>query len=82
MVKHPPDYHWSSYACNAMGKLNTIFNAHVLYQQLDNTPESRQFNYREISNNHIDKEDLNSIRDALNHELVLGRDDFIEKLNK
>lgn len=82
MVKHPGDYQWSSYACNAMGKPNTILSSHVIYQQLDNLPESRQFNYRELFNNHIDTEEIHSIRDALNHELVLGRDDFIEKIKQ
>lgn len=82
MVKHPGDYQWSSYACNAMGKPNTIINAHVIYQQLDNTPESRQFNYRELFNNHLDKQEIHSIRESLNHELVLGRDDFIEKIKQ
>jgi len=82
MVKHPGDYQWSSYACNAMGKPNIVLNAHVIYQQLDNTPESRQFNYRELFNNHLDKQEIHSIRESLNHELVLGRDDFIEKIKQ
>ena len=82
MVMHPSEYKWSSYACNAMGHSNAIIQAHILYQQLAKTVEKRTFAYREIFINHLDQSEIHNIRDALNHELVLGRDDFKDKIKQ
>jgi putative transposase len=80
MVSHPGDYQWSSYSANAMGKTNTLVSKYILYEQLGRTDLQQQFAYRELFRNHLDKDDVHSIRDALNQELVLGRDDFKEKI--
>ena len=45
----------------------------------------RQYAYRELFRNKLDNEASHSIREALNQELVPGREDFkdrIEKMNK
>jgi len=82
LVQHPGDYFWSSYTENAYGKAVAITQAHPIYSQLGNNDSERQKAYRELFTDHIDKEQLHSIRDALNQELVLGRNDFKEKIFK
>ncbi|MFW2374779.1 MAG: transposase [Gammaproteobacteria bacterium] len=82
MVTHPGDYQWSSYGSNGMGHANTLLSMHVLYEKLGGSELERQFAYRELFRNHLDKDELHSIRSALNEELVLGRDDFKEKIKQ
>jgi putative transposase len=80
MVNHPGEYRWSSYGFNATGKADTLVIKHVLYERLGSISEEQQYAYRELFQNHLDKDEVHSIRDALNQELVLGRDDFKDKI--
>jgi len=80
MVDHPSDYPWSSYACNAVGKINPLISPHALYLQLGASDEERRNNYRELFDAHIDARDLNEIRDATNKSWVLGSDRFKEDI--
>ena len=80
MVSHPGDYPWSSYACNASNVDNKIIQAHQLYNELGETNQSRQSAYQALFNHQPAADDMCSIRDMLNQELVLGRDDFKEKI--
>ena len=82
MVSHPSEYHWSSYACNAAGKENILIKPHPLYTALDKTTEQRQFNYCELFGTDLEPDKIHEIRDALNQQLVLGRDDFKDKIEK
>jgi putative transposase len=82
MVSHPGDYQWSSYHGNTGHKKNPILENHPIYTQLGTTLEQRQYEYRELFSNHIDKTELHAIREALNQELVLGRDDFKDKIEQ
>ena len=71
MVKHPSEYRWSSYACNAMGKIDTLVKPHPLYSALDESADKRQFVYRELFQSYLDYDQIHTIRDALNQQLVL-----------
>jgi putative transposase len=82
MVEHPGDYRWSSYAHNAHGQDDHLVTQHPVYEQLGNTPKQRQHTYRELFTGNLDSDLLHVIRDALNQELVLGRDDFKDKVEK
>jgi len=82
MVLQPGDYRWSSYTCNGIGKPSTLIKKHLLYCELGREPSEQQFAYRELFRHHLGKSDLRSIRDALNKELVLGRDNFKNKLEE
>jgi len=82
MVLHPGEYRWSSYAANGGGKTDPIITPHALYHALgDNLPGCR-FAYRELFRNHMKDIELHMLRDALNQELVLGRESFKDKLEK
>jgi len=80
MVKHPSEYRWSSYACNATGQTDKLIHPHPLYTALDKNTEQRQFAYRELFRLHLEPDEVHTIRDALNQQLVLGRDDFKDKI--
>jgi len=82
MVSHPGEYHWSSYHFNAGIKSNTILELHPIYKRLGVNKSNQQHAYRELFNNDLDKEELHVIRDVLNQELVLGRDDFKDKIER
>ena len=82
MVAHPSEYRWSSYACNASGKIDTLVKNHPLYTALDVESDQRQFAYRELFSKHLEPDQIHSIRDALNQQLVLGRDDFKDKVEE
>lgn len=80
MVEHPGEYRWSSYTKNAQGDDNELINHHPVYDSLGKNSDERFYAYRELFRHHIDNEQIHEIRDALNKELVLGRDDFKDKI--
>ena len=80
MVTHPGDYRWSSYVANATDQLNTLVLPHPLYQSLGETEAQRRHAYRDLFRMHLDAEELHAVREALNQELVLGREDFKNKI--
>ncbi len=80
MVRHAGEYKWSSYGANAQGRQDRLFSPHPLYTALGNTVAERQYAYRELFRHHLDNELLHEIREALNHELVLGRSYFKDKI--
>ncbi|MCW8962771.1 MAG: transposase [Gammaproteobacteria bacterium] len=82
MVNHPGEYKWSSYAANAQGKTDPIIEAHPIYQGLGATTQECQAVYRELFRHHVDNDTLHEIRDALNHELVLGRSYFKDRIEE
>lgn len=82
MVAHPGEYRWSSYTCNAHGKDNALLTPHPLYKQLGADPASCQHAYRELFRQHMDHTIIHDIREALNQELVLGREDFKDRIQQ
>jgi putative transposase len=80
MVEHPGEYRWSSYRVNANGKPDNMLTRHSLYQSLGSDNETREHAYRELFRSHFDSNELHRVREALNQELVLGRDDFKDKI--
>lgn len=82
MVEHPGEYKWSSYSDNAYGRLSFNLKQHPLYLSLGTNLEQRYKAYRELFSVILDKESLHDIRDSLNHELVLGRSYFKDKIEE
>ena len=82
MVSHPGEYQWSSYQANAQNGDDPLLENHPLYTALGSTDEIRQSAYRELFRHHIDNETLHDIRESLNHELVLGRFYFKDKIEE
>lgn len=82
MVSHPGEYRWSSYRANAQGERDPLVSPHGIYLSLDPEPAGRRQAYRELFRAHLDPDDVHAIRTALNHELVLGRSDFKDKIEQ
>jgi putative transposase len=80
MVKHPVEYKWSSYQHNAQVTKADFIENHPVFSKLGDTVEERQFVYRGLFQRYIENDVIHQIRDALNHELVLGRPDFKNKI--
>lgn len=82
MVMHPGEYHWSSYAQNANGAANKLIQPHPIYNELGRCAEERQYAYRELFRAHMETEKIHEIRSSTNQELVLGREDFKDKIEQ
>lgn len=80
MVEHPGEYKWSSYSANAQDAYDNLIEQHPKYLELAKLDEERKTAYRELFRNHMDSDILHEIRDSLNHELVLGRSYFKDKI--
>jgi putative transposase len=80
MVEHPGDYRFSSYACNAYGRNDRLVTPHPIYAALSADPTGRQEAYRELFGAQMESDLLHAVREALNQELVLGREDFKQKI--
>lgn len=82
MVMHPGDYRWSSYQRNAQVSDDKLIESHPIYRTLGETGDERRFVYRELFQRHLDNDVIHQIRDALNHELVLGRSRFKDRIEE
>jgi len=82
MVEHPGEYKWSSYHANAQKGCDALIEGHPIYIELGLNAADRQAAYRELFKNHIDNDTLHEIRDSLNHEVVLGRSYFKDKIQE
>ena len=80
MVDHPAEYRWSSYAANAQGTKDPIITPHPVYLALGSSAETRQKAYCELFRQPMSKPLLREIRQALNHELVLGCEYFKDRI--
>ena len=80
IVDHPADYIWSSYNHNAQVAYQEIVEAHPVFTMLGDTKEERKFVYRSLFERYMDNDIIHQIRDALNHEMVLGRSHFKAKI--
>jgi putative transposase len=80
MVDHPAEYRWSSYAANAQGQRDPIVKPHPLYLALGGSADKRQKAYRELFRQHMGNQLLHEIRQALNHEIVLGCSYFKDRM--
>lgn len=82
LVKHPRDYRWSSYAHNALGKLDETITAHREYQRLGSDDEDRVSTYRALFKQKISRETEDMITDATLKGWALGDARFARKIEK
>ena len=82
MVNHPGEYRWSSYHSNAGGNRDTLLAMHPVYRRLDIDDQKRRYAYRELFRKGLSTAELQEIREALNQELVLGREDFKDQIEQ
>lgn len=82
MVEHPGEYKWSSFNANAHGNADKVLSKHPTYLELGTEEEARMMAYRDLFRVHIDSDMLHEIRQSLNHELVLGRSYFKDRIEE
>ena len=82
MVDYPSAYRWSSYRANARGVNDPILISHELYRALGRDPAERQYAFRELFCSGLEAGEVHEIREMLNQELVLGREDFKNTIAK
>lgn len=82
LVRQPGDYPWSSYACNAHGKMSALLIPHPLMTDLGIDAQKRQHAYQELFKYSLDEDTVDTIRVALNQELVLGSEPFKDKIER
>jgi len=80
MVAVPANYRWSSYANHAFGQLDACLTPHPEYLRLDADPDRRRHAYRELFRHHMENNLLHTIRETLNQELVLGSEQFKDRI--
>lgn len=80
MVELPSEYAWSSYGFNGAGIENKCISPHPLYLKFGSTDEERCYAYRELFRHKVDDRLIHEIREAVNLELVFGREDFKDKI--
>lgn len=81
MVKHPGEYHWSSYQSNAQGDKVDLLTPHVLYQSLGQTDSEREMAYRELFRYELEAGEIDKIRKATNGNFALGTSRFSEEIS-
>lgn len=82
MVTDPSKYKWSSYCVNALGKVSKLCSPHPLYLSLGNHLQERLQAYRELFRYQLDDSMIEDIREVTQKGLVLGRDDFVDQIEK
>ena len=76
IVTSPAEYHWSSYHSNALGMSSGLIKPHETYLSLGEDPSRRQAVYRDLFDEALSKELVDSIRVATNKGLVIGNEEF------
>ena len=65
-----------------MGKGSSLIEPHSIYTALGEGAEERQHAYREMFATAMDYSEIHAIREAISQELVLGKDDFKDKIER
>ncbi|MCK9246634.1 MAG: transposase [Anaerolineaceae bacterium] len=76
MVTRPEAYRWSSYHAHARGIATDLWTPHDQYLALGDTPSARLLAYRELFQEQLSEQEINSIRDSTNRGMALGNDRF------
>src|SRR5687768_9041924 len=75
-------YRWSSFAANALGKVDELVCPHELYTALSTSPARRQEAYRALFDSPVAEPELRKIRDATSKGWALGDDSFRDRVSK
>ncbi len=82
LVKHARDYRWSSYAHNALGRVDEMITPHREYQRLGATDKERVNAYRALFKQKISTETEELITDSTLKGWALGGAKFTRKIEK
>jgi len=82
MVLDPVDYKWSSYAHNALGKVDSLISEHLLYKALGDDLPIRSKSYQKIFYNLDIAKEENLIMEATLRGEVYGTNGFHRKISQ
>lgn len=82
MVENPADFHWSSHRFNTRIVTSSFCVPHEVYLAMGSTESDRVVAYRELFLETLSAEQLKSIRDATNKELVFGSEGFKNQIER
>jgi putative transposase len=82
MVAVPEDYPWCSHGVNAGGAGGRLITPHPLYLQLGRDGIERQSAYRQLFQNDLAREEIDSIRASTNKAWALGDEGFRERMER
>jgi putative transposase len=82
MVRHPADYPWSSYHCNAIGVNSQLITPHDCWLELGGNDFERKATYSNLVNERIPQGDLEHIRKSLDSGIPTGNDRFRREIEE
>ncbi len=82
LVKKEADYRWSSYAHNALGKVEEMISAHQEYLKLGNSDKERANAYRALFKQNLCSQTVELITESALKGWVLGDSKFARKIEK
>ena len=82
MVQHPSEHRWSSYMCNAYGRLNRLITPHSIYNNLGATKGSRQEAYALLFKHCLEECDVKVIRNAARFSMPTGDSRFQKQIEQ
>lgn len=82
MVKHPAEYKWSSFSCNALGVNRELVQSHSVYQLLDKRKDRRVKKYLNLFDVDIVKQDIDLIRNSALFSVPTGDNRFQDQIEK
>lgn len=82
MVRHPRDYHWSSYHANAESMRDRLVKPHEEYLRLGRNEGEQRENYRALFSAHMDGALIEKITNSTNGNFVLGKNRFAEEVEQ
>jgi len=80
MVASPERHPWTSYRYNALGMPDSLVTEHGNYQALGSSWTERCHAYRKLFSCQVGNDDIDAIRKSLNEELVLGSENFKDRI--
>lgn len=80
MVNFPAQYCWSSYRCNAEGKVDRLVSPHSIYERLGLSAADRQQAYRALFQETLPQQTVNTLRDGINGNFAVGEQQFLHEL--
>ena len=82
MVKHPSQYKWTSYMCNAHGEFNKLICHHEVYSRLGVNEGERQMAYASLFDDVMDVKEFKIVRNAVRFSMPTGDSRFQKKVEQ
>jgi len=82
MVDSPGAYRWSSFAANALGRVDRLITPHLVYLALGTHEAGRRAAYLELFRSELEANELEAIRSSANAGYALGSERFKKEIEQ